>query len=128
MLAPEGLALLDLMNPARVRSTLVPSRARGAGVRLHERRRLERGGSRVVKREVSVRAPDGRERSWHEDVRLYEPQELAALLTRAGFALERTEGDFDGRPFDSGSARQIVWARYMRLVGTDPGCAGDSAP
>ena len=110
VLAPGGLVVLDLMNPARVRATLVPeSRARRGGCEFHERRRLERGGARVVK-EVRLCAPDRSERRWREDVRLYEPRELAALLARAGLVLRRTEGDFDGRAFGPDSPRQIAWA------------------
>jgi len=111
VLAPGGVAVLDLMNPARVRGTLVPeSRTRRGALAILERRALERGGRRVVK-DVHVRADDGRERRWREDVRLYEPAELDELLARAGLELVRREGDFDGRPFDAEAPRQIVWAR-----------------
>jgi len=113
VLASGGLVVLDLMNPVRLRATLVPeSRTPRAGFELLERRRLERGGRRVVK-EVVVRAQDGSERRWHEDVRLYEPYELAGLLPSAGLALARLEGDFDGRAFEPASPRQIVWARRV---------------
>jgi hypothetical protein len=102
--------VLDLMNPARLRAALVPeSRSTRGGLEILERRRLERG-QRVVK-EVTVREPGGRERSWREDVRLYEPHELDELLAPARLERLRVEGDFDGRPFGPESPRQIVWAR-----------------
>jgi SAM-dependent methyltransferase len=120
VLVPGGLAVLDLMNPARVRATLVPeSHARRGALEIHERRALERGGTRVVK-EVRLTSAGSAERAWREDVRLYEPDEVEALLADAGLRRVRTEGDFDGRPFVGGSAdapdapgapRQIVWAR-----------------
>jgi len=111
VLAPDGLTVLDLMNPERVRATLVPETCtRRSGIELFEERALESGGKRVVKN-VLVRAADGSERRWREDVRLYESGELAELLPAAGLSLLRIEGDFDGRSFESGSARQIVWAR-----------------
>ena len=113
VLAPGGLAVLDLMNPDRVRSTLVPeSRTRRGALEIVERRSLAAGGARVVK-EVCLTSGDG-ERRWHEDVRLYEPRELASMLARAGLELLRTEGDFDGREFEPVSSRQIVWARRPR--------------
>jgi SAM-dependent methyltransferase len=116
VLAPGGTAVFDLMNPARVRATLVPeSVTRRPGLELHERRRLEGGGTRVVK-EVEVRAASGPLR-WLEDVRLYEPAELARLLARVGLEPLRTEGDFDGRAFDSASPRQILWARRPAIGG-----------
>jgi len=111
ILRPGGLALFDLMNPARVRACLVPeSCVNRRGLELRERRALVQGGKRVVK-DVLVRSGDGSERRWREDVRLYEPPELAGLLARAGLVLERTEGDFDGRAFAAESPRQIAWAR-----------------
>ena len=111
VLAPGGVAVLDVMNPALVRATLVPeSLTRRAGLELHERRALAAGGRRVQK-DVRARAADGSERRWREDVRLYEPEELGPLLAGAGLALVRVEGDFDGRPAGSDAPRQIVWAR-----------------
>jgi SAM-dependent methyltransferase len=111
VLAPDGLTVLDLMNPARVRATLVPETCtRREGLELLEKRALASGGTRVVK-DVLVRAADGSERRWREDVRLYESEELERLLAASGLRLLRTEGDFDGRAFEPGSARQIIWAR-----------------
>jgi len=112
VLAPGGLVVLDLMNPPRLRATLVAeSRTTRAGVELRERRRLE--GARVVK-EVEARAADGSVRRWREDVRLYEPAELAPLLGRAGLELRRVEGDFDGRAHGPEAPRQILWAARPR--------------
>lgn len=111
VLRPGGLAILDLMNPARVRAKLVPESRRDAGARtLVERRRLVRDGRRVQK-DVRIVEGDGTERSWREDVRLYEVAELEALLPGGGFELERVEGDFDGRPRSDEAPRQLVWAR-----------------
>lgn len=111
VLAPGGTVVLDLMNPARVKATLVPeSRTRRGALEILERRWLERDGTRVVK-DVQVRNDDGDERRWREDVRLYEPGELELLLAENGLVLTRCEGDFDGRPFTPDALRQIVWAR-----------------
>jgi SAM-dependent methyltransferase len=115
VLAPGGRAVLDLMNPPRVRATLVPeSRSERDGLVLHERRALERAGTRVTK-EVVVQGVDGRERRWREDVRLYEPAEVRELLTGAGLLLERFEGDFDGRAWNAEAPRELVWARKPPL-------------
>ena len=110
VLRPGGRAVLDLMNPARIRAGLVPeSRTERDGLVLLESRRLEAGGSRVVK---DVRMSlGGRELSWREDVRLYDPPEVQELVAGAGFRLERVEGDFDGSPRTDASPRQILWIR-----------------
>jgi SAM-dependent methyltransferase len=111
VLAPGGLAFLDLMNPAHVRAELVPfTRSQRAGRVLEERRVLTDGGRRVRK-DVRVVEPDGAELSWYEDVRLYEPAELAPLLLRAGLRVERLEGGFDGRGPGCDAPRLLVWAR-----------------
>jgi SAM-dependent methyltransferase len=44
-------------------------------------------------------------------MRLFFPQELDALLELSGFAIERKLGDYDGRPFDSRSPKQLVVCR-----------------
>ena len=110
VLAPGGVALLDLMNPARVRAGLVARSERsGPGFELEERRRLEDGGRRVVKEVVLTRS--GVRRSWIEDVRLYEPAELEQLLERAGLRAAGAWGDFDARPPGPEAPRYIARAR-----------------
>jgi hypothetical protein len=64
-----------------------------------------------VVKHVQLRTEKGEEFDWHEDVRMYAPEEFDELLLRAGLYALRTEGDFDGRPFSPDSPRQIVWAR-----------------
>jgi SAM-dependent methyltransferase len=111
VLRTGGTAIIDLMNPLRIRATLVPeSLTERDGLEIRERRHLEEGGARVVKH-VQLRTEKGEEFDWHEDVRMYAPEEFDELLLRAGLYALRTEGDFDGRPFSPDSPRQIVWAR-----------------
>jgi len=111
LLAPGGVAVLDLMNPARIRATLVPrSVTRRGGLEIEERRALVADGTRVVK-DVCLRREGGLARSWREDVRLYDSGELRPLLAAAGLTPLRTEGDFDGRPYAPDAPRQILWAR-----------------
>lgn len=128
VLRPGGLAVLDLMNPARIRAGLVPdSRRSGPGFELVERRRLEEGGRRVVK-EVELTLTDPAAggpgaRRWREDVRMYEPAEVRALLGRSGLVLERAAGDFGLAPEAvegawsgpaPGAPRMLLFARARR--------------
>jgi SAM-dependent methyltransferase len=118
VLAPGGLAVLDLMNPAAVRSGLVPrTTRREAAFAIEERRRLADGGRKVVK-EVELEltgapgAAGAREvRRWREEVRLYEIDELHALLAERGLELVRVAGDFGATAFGPSSPRAIVFAR-----------------
>jgi SAM-dependent methyltransferase len=110
VLCSDGQAVLDLMNPQRVRATLVPESENQRGeLLLRERRRLTEGGRRVVK-DVLMRDAHGREWSWREDVRLYELEELRTLAARQGLEIALVQGDFDGRPPGAEAPRQIVWA------------------
>lgn len=111
ILKPRGHLVIDLLNPVRVRARLVPSSevVRG-GIRIEERRTLADGGRRVVK-EVRVRAPDGSERAWREDVRLYEVPELLEILPGTDLEFLHAHGDLDGTPVSPDSPRQILWLR-----------------
>ena len=53
----------------------------------------------------------GSQRTWHEDVRLFDPPEIETLLRAHGLEVLRMEGDFDGRADDAQAPRRIVWAR-----------------
>lgn len=111
VLKPGGLLVLDLMNPSRVRATLVPeSRSERDGRTILERRSLARDEPRVRK-DVTLTGGGAPERAWREDVRLYEPAEIAAALASAGLEFLRTEGDFDGAAYAPEAPRQLVWAR-----------------
>jgi SAM-dependent methyltransferase len=111
VLKPGGRLLLDLPNPAQVRAGLVPESAKTEqDIRIHERRSLTPDGRRVEKA-VTATHPDGRVEEWTESVRLYERDELAALLRTAGVAAEQWFGGFDGAPVSDASARCIVIGR-----------------
>lgn len=112
VLAPGGTLVMDLMNPAAIRRGLVPSsREERDGIVLEAERRLVDDGRRVVK-DVRLTMADGSERSWREEVRMFEPEELDGRLGALGLRVERRAGDFTGEVFDPArAARQIVVAR-----------------
>jgi SAM-dependent methyltransferase len=111
VLVPGGVLVMDLMNPAVIRRNVVPhTREERDGLVLEARRTLSDDGRRVAK-EVQVTGRNGESRSWREDVRMYEPRELDALLGAHGLAVVDRRGDFDGGPYDPDSLRQIVHAR-----------------
>ena len=111
VLRPGGRLVLDLMNPARIKSHLVPeSRTERDGYLMLEKRALTQAGQRVTK-EVTLVDRSGREKRWHEDVRLYEPAEIRALLASRGVRVEAQAGDFGGEALGPESPRQLVLAR-----------------
>jgi len=111
VLRPGGLAVLDLMNPARVRDGLVAESERvEPEFTLIERRSLADGGRRVRKR-VELRRPGEPPRSWVEDVRMYEAAEIAGLCGAHRLRIESLRGDFAGAPLEPASPRMIALAR-----------------
>jgi SAM-dependent methyltransferase len=101
---PDGWFVIDFLNPASVRRGLVPEET------------MEVGGSRIqVSRSVS---PDGRYvcksirsskgRHYRERVRLFEPEQMSAMLVAAGVEVRHRFGDYDGRPLAPDSARTIL--------------------
>jgi len=108
VLRARGVFLLDLMNPAQVRKSLVPrSVSERAGFEIDETRTLVDAGRRVRK-EVQLRARDGSTSTWREDVRLYESRELRPWLSDAGLDFLAEYGDFDGSSLAEASPRQIL--------------------
>jgi len=111
VLQPGGVAFMDLMNPEYVRSTLVPySEGEKQGVVLTEERQLEDHGRQVVK-QVCMTRPDGEQRRWREDVRLYSVADLSESLHERGIDVESVVGGFDGRPLSKDAPRQLFCLR-----------------
>lgn len=109
VLKPGGLIVVDHANRHRTEATLVPYDAQRVDeLRVESRRAIE--GDRVVKR-MTISDATGRTERITESVRLYRPDEMAALLARAGAEVVRAMGSFDGRPFDAESERMIVVGR-----------------
>ena len=111
VLAPGGVFVMDLMNPAAVRAGVVPhSREERGGVVLEGRRALADDGRRITK-EVRLTLADGAVRTWREDVRMYEPGELDSLLRARGLDVLERRGDLAGGSFGRDALRQVVIAR-----------------
>jgi SAM-dependent methyltransferase len=104
---PGGWFVIDLLNPAAVRSRLVSREKVGEG-----------GTSALVSRTLS---PDGRYvgkaiewadgRRFVERVRLFEPVEIAEMLEHAGLTITHRFGDYDGHTLAPDSSRTILIGR-----------------
>jgi SAM-dependent methyltransferase len=116
VLKPNGLLVLDLMNPARIRSSLVPHSVREEqGLRLEETRSLSEDGLRVRK-QVRLSRAGNEPLAWREDVRLYDPGNLDSLLEAHKFGGIHRWGGFGGQVFDEKAPRQLVLARRTAQV------------
>lgn len=111
VLRPGGRFFLDFLHAAHVRRTLVPEEVvEVGGRRVRQVRTIEDGA--VSKRiEIEPGGPGGTGRVYRERVRLYEPDELEAMMAGAGLPVEERRGDYDGSPFRGDSPRLLLLGR-----------------
>lgn len=110
VLRPGGSLVLDHINPVVTLRDLKPHTVdEKGGTKLVQRRHHDRAAGLLIK-DVEF-TKDGRTQAWQERVRLYEPDQLAALLHAAGFRTIRRYGDLDGRAWQPEQRpRQVVRA------------------
>ncbi len=106
---PGGWFVIDYLNAAQVRATLVPAeQALLGGVHAEVTRSIERNGEVVEKRIVT---DDGRR--FRERVRLFAPDDLAALLAACGIRVRTRCGDYDGSALGEASPRAILFGERV---------------
>lgn len=99
-----GWFVIDFLNAAEVRDRLVPrERVAVLGGEVDVARSVSPDGHYVCK---TIVTPDGRK--FVERVRLFEPEEIAAMLGDAGLDVRHHFGDYDGAPLCAGSPRTIL--------------------
>jgi SAM-dependent methyltransferase len=109
VLAPGGRLLIDHIHVPALRRTLVPEDTRrGPGCTITQRREIR--DSRVRK-SILVQWDAGEQIRLCEDVRLYEPDELARWLGRAGLGEVSFHGSYAGDALTDASPRMIAVAR-----------------
>jgi SAM-dependent methyltransferase len=99
-----GWFVIDFLNPAAVRRQLVPEETlEMAGSTVQVSRSVSPDGRYVCK---SIRAAEGRQ--FRERVRLFEPEQMSAMLEAAGVSVEFRFGDYDAKPLLQDSPRTIL--------------------
>jgi SAM-dependent methyltransferase len=101
-----GWFVLDFLNAAYVRRTLIPFDRRTDGARVIEQARTISDDGRFVRKTITV---SDENREFVERVRLFEPDELRSMIDAAGFDVVEILGAYDGRPLDADSPRAIVF-------------------
>jgi ubiquinone/menaquinone biosynthesis C-methylase UbiE len=99
-----GWFVIDFLNPSAVRRQLVPEetlQVSGSTVRVS--RSVSPDGRYVCK---SIRGVEGRQ--FRERVRLFEPEQMVAMLEAAGVTVRFRFGDYDAAPLGSESPRTIL--------------------
>jgi SAM-dependent methyltransferase len=112
VLRPGGKVLLDFLNAKSVAADLTPRDEREVdGRRVVQERRLVDEGRKVEKRIHLAPGPNGEPaQQFRERVRLYQPEELEAMMRRADLEPEERLGSYGGDPFGPDSPRVILLA------------------
>jgi SAM-dependent methyltransferase len=107
LLRPGGVLLIDYLNAAELRRTLVPEDTlERNGIRVASRRRIQDG--RVIKEMDLLRLDTGETRQARESVHIYEPEGIEAMAARAGLRLRAAMGGYGGSAFEPSSPRWIA--------------------
>jgi SAM-dependent methyltransferase len=122
-LVPGGRFLVDFLNAHEVRASLVPESVEDRPPwRVEVRRWIEEPPHRGATVRKSIRVIDTRtdsvEGEVQERVRLYEPDDLEAMLVEAGLdPVGERLGGLDGRPFHASAPRFVRVARRSTARG-----------
>ncbi|ABL65369.1 class I SAM-dependent methyltransferase [Chlorobium phaeobacteroides] len=105
-----GWYVLDLINPVHLCKTLVQESHRTSGaLSVHETRELE---GRHIKKTITITSKEQEAITFTESVRLYQREQILAMLEGEGFAVSDIVGGYEGEPFDENeSGRMILFAR-----------------
>lgn len=101
-----GTFVLDFLNTAHLRDSLVPYDERRIGDRVVEQRRSISDDGRFVIKHICIRGTD---KEYVERVRLFDAGDLTYMLTAAGFAISQSYGNYDATPLSQESPRVILF-------------------
>jgi SAM-dependent methyltransferase len=107
-----GTFLIDFLNPGYIRSSLVPYSERHAeGLLIIEKRRIE--GNTVIK-DIEVKEDHAENRTYQEEVNLFEYVEMQSMLIECGLHVEQVIGSFKEEHYDVDlSPRMIIIGRKL---------------
>ena len=101
-----GNFVLDFLNPAQLKNALVPYDERRIGNQTVEQRREISSDGRYVIKRICLR---GTGQEFTEQVRLFDPADLSAMMVAAGFEVTTSLGNYDGAPLTPTSPRVMLF-------------------
>ncbi|MBN1937263.1 MAG: class I SAM-dependent methyltransferase [Anaerolineae bacterium] len=110
-LRPGGTFLIDYLNRDYVVDNLVECDSKELPDRRIDNVRCLTEGCRRVEKTVIVTIADGRQRTFHESVRMYSQAEMIDMLRAEGLVDIWTCGSLNGECFECGSERLILVAK-----------------
>jgi len=109
MLLPDGFLVMDFLNAAWVRDTLVPEESGSLPGMEYSIRRFIRGD--MVHKDILINRPGKEALRFREQVKLLDADWFREQLEGKGFTIQALFGDYDGGTYDaSGSPRLIISA------------------
>ena len=105
-----GMFALDFLNTEHIRDTLVPYDERNIGGRIVEQRReISEDGRYVIKR-ICIR---DQSREYTERVRLFDKNELTAMMEESGFRIDHVFGNYSADVLTDDSPRVIIFGARL---------------
>jgi SAM-dependent methyltransferase len=102
---PGGYLVLDFLNAPHTRQTIVPFERRQVGSAWVQQRREISEDGRFILKTIMIGTPA---KVFSERVRLFEPDDLEAMLADCGFIVTDVCGDYGGGPLTGPSPRAIM--------------------
>ena len=107
ILKPGGRYFIDYLNPPQVINNLVEESIKEKeGIKIIEKRRLDHDAHRIEK--TIILLWNEHSQTYHESVRLYEPDEMLIMIREAGLNNTSILGSVRGEPYEVTSARMIL--------------------
>lgn len=104
-LLPGGKYIIDYLNPTYIKRNLVPFSTRDEeGVTIEQSRSIEDG---FVRKRIVMKEVGKSDRTYLEQVKLYERPQFSRMLEDAGLDVDRVYGNYDGSLYDEDSPRMI---------------------
>ncbi|PZE19936.1 class I SAM-dependent methyltransferase [Paenibacillus xerothermodurans] len=113
LLSPEqGQFIIDYLNPGYVRTHLVPfSRRQDGDVSIEESRQIIDG---FVRKTIVVSEPGKPERTYMEQVKLYDLADFMGMLDRAGLAAAHVFGNYDASAYDHEDSKRMIFVGHRK--------------
>lgn len=106
VLRPRGQFIVDYLNPVYVKANLVPHSVRTEGdVVIEEIRDVEDG---FVTKRIAVSEPGKPVRTYVEQVKCYEQEQLEEMAASAGLRIRRILGGYDGSDYDRSRSPRFI--------------------
>jgi SAM-dependent methyltransferase len=105
-----GWYVLDLINPVYLRQNFASKSVRSAGeLKVDEERVFD--GDKITKT-ITITPSSGEKLMFSESVRLYDKEQILAMLVEEGFRVSGLVGDYHGNPFmEVESPRMMIFCR-----------------